>query len=78
MHYAMSKIRASCVLGDITFPENFPCPPVTSLWVGVLCSFDVALDVSVVSGVFRTARAADYAACTLAWMFSFSAALFFL
>ena len=43
MCWAMSEIRASQALGDITSPKPSPCAPATSLWVGVLCFLDVAL-----------------------------------
>ena len=74
MHWPMSKIRASHALGDITSPKPSPCAPATSLWVGVLCFLDVALEVCFMNGVFRTALAAACAAYTLAWMFYSSAA----
>ena len=78
MCWAISGIRASRALGDITFPESSPRAAETSLWAGVLCFLDVALEVSFVNGVFRTASAVACAACTLAWMFYSCAAHYFL
>ena len=67
MHWAISEIRASPPLGDITSPKPSPCTAETSLWVGVLCFLELALEVCFVNSVFRTAVAAACASYTLAF-----------
>ena len=69
MHLTISEIRASHVLRDISSPKPSPSAAATSLWVGVLCFLDVALEVCFINGVLRTASAAACAACILAWKF---------